>query len=541
MGAGKQFALKGETILTNTLNTDVLIIGAGPTGLAFASQLIRYGVDFVIVDKKDGTTPYSKAIGVQARTLELYDQIGLAEPLIALGTKATHIRLIEDGVGRAEVPLTKLGTGMSEYPFLLIVEQGAHEKLVYEFIRSHSHDVRWETELSEFSQDEQGISATITSASGEQQAVRAKYLVACDGAKSSVRKELGINFEGSTFERLFYVADVQIKWEFPHDMLAACWAKERSTAFFPMPGEDRYRIVGVFPSDTDKTEGEVPYEEIEKQCLEDTKIDMEIYKVNWFSTYKVHSRRVDQFSKGRCFLVGDAAHIHSPVGAQGMNTGIQDGYNLAWKLATVLRGEADAKLLETYNEERKVVASRLLETTDRMFDLLMGDTKVMGFVRTEILPYVANLVMGLDSVNKFVFPLLSQIGISYRESSLSIDGEFDVKAGDRMPYYSIDGQSIYGGLHAPKFHLVNLVDEKGTGQLNAEVERDYAGLIDCHDLPLTPRATEIFGTDKPFSVLLRPDNYIGFITAEDTAATLKNYFENVIGRASKWSGAVARL
>jgi hypothetical protein len=206
-----------------------------------------------------------------------------------------------------------------------------------------------------------------------------------------------------------------------------------------------------------------------------------------------------------------------------------------------LRGEADAKLLETYNEERKVVASRLLETTDRMFDLLMGDTKVMGFVRTEILPYVANLVMGLDSVNKFVFPLLSQIGISYRESSLSIDGEFDVKAGDRMPYYSIDGQSIYGGLHAPKFHLVNLVDEKGTGQLNAEVERDYAGLIDCHDLPLTPRATEIFGTDKPFSVLLRPDNYIGFITAEDTAATLKNYFENVIGRASKWSGAVARL
>jgi 2-polyprenyl-6-methoxyphenol hydroxylase-like FAD-dependent oxidoreductase len=520
--------------LTTTLNTDVLITGAGPTGLALASQLIRYGVDFVIVDKKDGTTPYSKAIGVQARTLELYEQIGLAEPLIAMGAKTTSVRLIEDGVARAEVPLTKLGTGMSAYPYLLIVEQGKHEKLVYEFIRSHGQDVRWQTELAEFSQDEQGVTGTIVNASGEQQRVHAKYLVACDGAKSPVRHALGIKFEGSTFERLFYVADVQIKWEFPHDMLVACLAKDRSTAFFPMPGDDRYRIVGLFPDGTDKIEGQVPYEEIERQCLEDTKLDMDIYKVNWFSTYKVHSRRVDRFKEGRCFLVGDAAHIHSPAGGQGMNTGIQDGYNLAWKLATVLRGEADEKLLETYNEERVVVAGKLLETTDRMFDLLMGDSRLMGFLRTEIFPYVANFMMGLDSVNKFVFPLISQIGISYRHSSLSMDGAGDaeVKAGDRMPYFLIDGQSIYNGLHEPKFHLLNFVDENSSEKLNAEVEREYRGLVACHDLPLTPRAIEIFGTDKPFSVLLRPDNYIGFIT-EETAATLKSYFDNVIGRSSQ--------
>ena len=528
--------------MTTTLNTDVLIIGAGPSGLALASQLIRYGVDFVIVDKKDGTTPYSKAIGVQARTLELYEQMGLAEPLIALGAKTTSVRLIEDGQERAEVPLTKLGTGMSAYPYLLIVEQGKHEKLVYEHIKSNGRNVRWQTELSEFSQDEQGITATITSANGEKQQVHAKYLVACDGAKSPVRKRLGIKFEGSTFERLFYVADVQIKWEFPHDMLVSCLAKDRSTAFFPMPGEDRYRIVGLFPDGTDKAEGQVPYEEIEQQCLEDTKLDMDIYKVNWFSTYKVHSRRVDRFSEGRCFLVGDAAHIHSPAGGQGMNTGIQDGYNLAWKLATVLRGEADQKLLDTYNEERLVVASRLLETTDRMFDLLMGDSKVMGFLRTEVFPYVANFVMGLDSVNKFVFPLISQIGISYRYSSLSVssDGDGEVKAGDRMPYFLIDGQNVHHNLHAPQFHLVNFVDENGGARLNAEVEREYAGLIACRDLPLTPRATEIFGTDKPFSILLRPDNYISFITAENTAATVKNYFDDVIGRASKSTGAAAR-
>src|ERR1043166_503798 len=268
MGAGKQFALKGETILTNTLNTDVLIIGAGPTGLALASQLIRYGVDFVIVDKKDGTTPYSKAIGVQARTLEIYEQRGLAEPLIAMGAKTTSVRLIEDGVARAEVPLTKLGTGMSAYPYLLIVEQGKHEKMLYDFIKSHGKDVRWQTELAEFTQDEQGVAGTIVNASGQRQRIHAKYLVACDGAKSPVRHALGVKFEGSTFERLFYVADVQIKWEFPHDMLAACLARDRSTAFFPMPGEDRYRIVGLFPDGTDKVEGQVPYEEIERQCLE---------------------------------------------------------------------------------------------------------------------------------------------------------------------------------------------------------------------------------------------------------------------------------
>jgi 2-polyprenyl-6-methoxyphenol hydroxylase-like FAD-dependent oxidoreductase len=525
------FTLKGETILTTTLNTDIAIIGAGPTGLALASQLIRYGVDFVIVDKKDGTTPYSKAIGVQARTLEIYEQIGLAEPLIALGTKTTQVRLIEDGVARAEVPLTKLGAGMSEYPYLLIVEQGKHEKLLYDFIKANNKDVQWQTELEDFSQDDEGVTGTIVKAKRATQ-LHAKYLVACDGAKSPVRKALGINFEGSTFERLFYVADVQIKWEFPHDMLAACLAKDRSTAFFPMAGEDRYRIVGLFPADTDKIEGQVPYEEIEQQCLEDTKLEMDIYKVNWFSTYKVHSRRVDRFSEGRCFLVGDAAHIHSPAGAQGMNTGIQDGYNLAWKLATVLRGEADAKLLDTYNEERVVVAGRLLETTDRMFDLLMGDSRVMGFLRTEIFPYVANFVLGLDSVNKFVFPLISQIGISYRNRSLSVegDGDFEVRAGERMPYFLIDGKSVYDGLHQPMFHMLTFLDGTNNVQsIRKEIEHNYAGLVDYHVLPLEPRAAEIFGAHKPFSVLLRPDNYIAFVCAENCMEALKSYFENVIG------------
>ncbi len=277
----------------------------------------------------------------------------------------------------------------------------------------------WQTTLANFSQTDAGVTGTIVNASGEQQTIRAQYLVACDGAKSAVRVDLGMTFEGSTFERLFYVADVQIDWEFPHDMLTACLAKDRSTAFFPMPGKDRYRIVGVFPDNTDKQAGEIPYEEIEQQILEDSELELDIYKVNWFSTYKVHSRRVNKFSEGRCFLAGDSAHIHTPVGAQGMNTGIQDGYNLAWKLALVLRGDADVKILDTYHEERSEVAKRLLETTDRMFDLLMSPARLLAFVRTHIFPYVANFVVGLEAVNQFIFPLISQIGITYRNRSLS--------------------------------------------------------------------------------------------------------------------------
>ena len=519
--------------------TDVLIVGAGPTGLALACQLIRYGIDFVIVDQKEGITPYSKAIGVQARTLELYQQIDLADSLVELGTPAKGVRIIEGGEERAELPLSELGQGMSPYPFLLIVEQSKHEKLLYGFIKAHDKDVLWQTTLTDFSHDSTGVAGTTVNASGEKQLIEAQYLVACDGSKSRVRKELGLTFEGSTLERLFYVADVQIKWEFPHDMLAACLAKDQSTAFFPMVGEDHYRIVGVFPEDTDLKEGEVLYERIEQQILADTQLELDIYKVNWFSTYKVHSRRVNKFSEGRCFLAGDAAHIHSPAGAQGMNTGIQDGYNLAWKLAFVLRGDANPRILDTYNEERVEIAKRLLETTDRMFDLLVNPAWLLSFTRRYIFPRVANFIVGLDSVNQFIFPLISQIGITYRGRSLSLDTdeEFEVKAGDRMPYFLVDGKSVYDWLHAPKFHLLSFTNQGEEQLTRKDVEREFRDLVDYHAFPLNDRITEIFGTDKAFSVLLRPDNYISFVSAEAPLRQLeaplrqlKAYFDTAVGR-----------
>lgn len=517
--------------MSTTLKTDVLIVGAGPTGLALASQLIRYGVDFIIIDRKETITPFSKAIGVQARTLELYEQIGIAEPLVAAGLPLKGVRMIESGEVRAEIPLTELGTGVSPYPYMLIVEQGIHEKLLYDFIKDHDRDVRWQTGLENFSQNDAGVSGTITNTSGESHAIEAKYLVACDGARSSVRAGLGLTFEGSTFERTFYVADVQVKWDFPHDMLMACLAKSRSVAFFPMRGEDRYRIVGVFPEDFEKEPSEIVYEEIERQACEDSQLDLDIYKVNWFSTYKVHSRRVNKFSEGRCFLAGDAAHIHTPAGGQGMNTGIQDGYNLAWKLAFVLRGHANPKILETYNEERIGVAERLLETTDRMFDLLVNPARLLAFIRTRIFPHVANLMLGFDSVKQFVFPLISQTGIAYRHSSLSMCGEgLDVEAGDRMPYFLIEGKSVYDWLHTPAFHLLLFSDAQSDNRtIIDQIQLEYGGLVECASVPLSPAAAKAFGTKKPFAVLLRPDNYIGCISLGDCLEDLHTYFTNTIG------------
>lgn len=509
------------------MKTDVIIIGAGPTGLALACQLIRYGVEFVIVDKNETTTPHSKAIGVQARTLEIYEQIGLAEKLIAEGTLAEAARMIVGGKVRGEINFKDFGKGMSPYPFVLFVEQGVHESILYDFVKSHGKNVRWRTEVESFTQNDEKVTAQIKNLSGELETIEANYLVGCDGASSLTRHSLGLEFSGGTFERLFYVADVQIDWDFRHGAFYVCLARHTVTAFFPMHGADsNYRIVGTFPEGHDKDEAEILYEEVERQIIADTELDLDITGVNWFSVYKVHSRSANKFSKGRCFLAGDSAHIHTPAGAQGMNTGIQDGYNLAWKLNAVLKGNASANILDSYNEERLPNAKRLVQTTDRFFLLGASKNPFASFVRTRVAPYVANFVFSLNFLRKRLFPLVSQIGINYRESSLSVNsGNFDVKAGDRMPYFEIEGSSIYDRLREPKFHLLLFSD--GSKPVNAAVD-DLLELVDVHSFPLYPNIAETFGMDETFYVLLRPDNYIGYIAAGAEVDGVKSYLAKIL-------------
>lgn len=515
-----------------TNKTEVLIIGAGPTGLSLASQFIRYGIDFVIIEKNESLTPYSKAIGVHARTLEIFEQIGLAQEAVSQGTIAGKGRLLIGGEVRGEFDFSNIGEGLSPYPFVLMLEQSKNERLLYEYLTNHGKDVLWKTELEGFSQDPEGVKAQVRTAARGSQIVEAKFLVGCDGPKSLVRHSLGLSFEGSSFERIFYVADAQIDWDLTHDALHICFSKHSFVVFFPLKGDKRYRIVGVLPEGFDKDESDILYEEIESRIKDETKLELDIHDVEWFSTYKVHTRHVERFSEGRAFLAGDAAHVHTPAGAQGMNTGIQDGYNLAWKMALVLQDRCDQKLLEAYNEERLENAKHLLKTTDRIFDFAAGTDWLLEFLRSSVLPPIAKYIFSLDAVKKFAFPLLSQTGINYRHSSLSNhagDENFEVKAGDRMPYFLADGKSVYDRLSDPKFHW--LVFSSGQADVetpNAGLEDQSAGLIDFHALPLDAHVSQIFGTNKSFSVFLRPDNHIGLISETISWSDVNGYLREYV-------------
>ena len=509
----------------------MLIVGAGPTGLSLACQLIRYGIDFIIIDKSEGVTTYSKALGVHARTLEIYEQLGLAKHAVAQGTIAGKIRMLVGGKIRGEMNLSVIGQGMSPYPFMLVLEQSRNEDLLYDYMHAHGKDVLWQNELQSLKQTDTLVTAQIQHGNEESSILKAKYLVGCDGPQSPVRHSLGLSFEGNTFERLFYVADVCIHWPYSHDALHVCMTQNSVLAFFPMPGENRYRIVGAFPMGFAQEESETLYAEIEQHIRKESQIALEISQVNWFSTYKVHTRHVENFSSGRCFLAGDASHIHTPAGGQGMNTGIQDAYNLAWKLAFVLQGKADAKILETYNQERLPNAVRLLETTDRMFNLIAGSNKWVNLIRTLVFPPLAGFLTSLNSVKKRFFPLLSQIGISYRESTLSnhmAEHAFAVKAGDRMPYFLVNGMSVYDKLLKPKFHLITFSNANQTA--SEEIESNYARIFDYQVLPISPSIEKIFGTDKSFILLLRPDNHIGFISQEFSLNRLNAYFVTCLGK-----------
>ena len=520
--------------MTSIESTQVVIVGAGPTGLSLACQLARFGIDFQVIELNDGLTPYSKAIGVHARTLEIYEQMGLANDAVTEGTIARKGRLVVGGKIRGELNLSTIGAGFSPYPFVLMLEQSKNERLLYDHLDSLQDRVHFGTRLEGLEQNADGVTASARNATGDAVKITSQYLVGCDGARSPVRHFLGLDFEGSTFERTFYVADAEVNWEFAHDALMICLTKETFVVFFPLKGVNRYRIVGVFPESFRGEAEDVLYQQIEARIKDETQLPMDITNVEWFSTYKVHTRHTSSFAKGRCFLAGDSAHIHSPAGAQGMNTGIQDAYNLAWKLAYVLRGTAAPGLLDSYDQERLANAKHLLQTTDRMFELAAGSGRLNSFLRLNVVPRIAGKLLDLNSVKEFVFPLLSQIGIHYRDSVLSDhedDNSFHVKAGDRMPWFNVDGHSVYDNLRSPCFHWLVFgststtpVSESSTHSIPANI----ADMCDVHTFDLSEAAKEHFGSSERFNVLLRPDNYVAFIGSGVDDSRLRSYFASYL-------------
>jgi 2-polyprenyl-6-methoxyphenol hydroxylase-like FAD-dependent oxidoreductase len=523
-------------MMLEPLETDVLIVGAGPTGLMLGAQLARYGVKFIICDKNEGVTHLSKALVVHARTLEIYDQMGLAQTAVASGAIVENAALMNHGQVKGKLEIGRFGGELSEFSFFLVFEQSKNERMLCDHLHEGGHEVNWQHELQSLAHDENGVRAVFTTPAGDEQVVAAKYLVGCDGASSKTRKLLDLGFEGSTYPRMFYVADIEAAIEAEPNTSVIAFDENAFVLLFPLPGENHWRLLGNLPDVALDEHGSPKVEVTFDLALEKARRvfgrPLEIANLRWFSNYKVHTRHATTFSKGRCFVAGDAAHVHTPTGGQGMNTGLQDAYNLAWKLALTLRGEAGAKLLDTYNQERLANAKRLLQTTDAAFNVVAGATWYQNMFRNHVMPQVANLINKSSAGREFLFHSVSQIGINYRESSLSQhagDDHFKVKAGDRMPFFKVDGTSVYECLRAPRFHLLAFSNGKESYRILGEhLARDAGARVDFHVLPLLPRVVEIFGTDKPFMILLRPDNYLAFVTSDVSLKTLDSYLSAIL-------------
>jgi 2-polyprenyl-6-methoxyphenol hydroxylase-like FAD-dependent oxidoreductase len=506
------------------MTCDVLIVGAGPTGLSLAAQCLRYGLSFVLIDRKDAPTDLSKALAVQARTMEIYDQFGLAAEARKQGQRLTKVVFLSEGKVAAKPDFSELGRKFTPFPYFLVLEQSKNEHLLYEHLLAHGATVQWSTELVDFSQDDDGISARITTSDGTTAELAARYLVGCDGASSVVRHQLGLGFEGSTFPRLFYVADVEMTLDVPDteinndgSTLIAALGENAYVLMVPMKGDNHWRFTGNVPdfdAHGDGVDEDIPFEVIAERARRQVARPMTITKLNWFSKYKVHTRHVEKFGVGRVFVAGDAAHVHTPAGGQGMNTGIQDTYNLAWKLALVTAG-ANPALLDTYNEERLANARRLVRSTDQIFDVLASDSWTMRTVRRYVLPGFAKLMTSFKPVREVMFPFLAETAISYRGQSLASatqPGHFTVQPGDRMPYFLIDGTDVFQRLAAPKFHIVMVTDgRQQLGGPTTNLDPKFADWTDVTAVPLYPTLTELFGSDQPFTMLLRPDNYVAAI------------------------------
>src|SRR5216117_2118928 len=400
------------------MDTDVLVVGAGPTGLMLATQLARRGVRVRIIDRHAGPARESRALGDQARTLEIYTHMGIVERALELGKRATGANIWVQGRRAARLPLGDIGRDLSPYPFLLILGQDDNERLLGDVLRNRGIAVQWNTELVGLAQDTRHVTATLKHKDGTIDEVAAAWVAGCDGARSAVRELSGIAFEGAPYEHVFFVADTQVTGPMVPDELNIYLWREGFHLFFPMRGTDHWRLVGILPPNL-RGRDDLTFEEVIPSVRQQAGTELSFKACSWYSTYRIHHRRAVRFRERRCFLLGDAAHIHSPVGAQGMNTGLQDAYNLAWKLALVVSGRAGAAVLDSYEDERVPVADRLLRTTDRSFALVVSDRWLAGVFRTRVLAKVVAFVMSRNRLQRLAFRTISQTGIRYRSSPLS--------------------------------------------------------------------------------------------------------------------------
>jgi 2-polyprenyl-6-methoxyphenol hydroxylase-like FAD-dependent oxidoreductase len=501
-------------------NAPVLIVGAGPTGLVLALWLTHLQVPVRLIDRAAEAGTTSRALAVQARTLEFYEQIDLARTVVERGHRVQAVNFWVAGKRRASAVFGDLGATLSPFSFALVFPQDEHERLLIERLAELGVAVERGCELASFEESDGGIRAVVKRPDGRNETIEAPYIAGCDGAHSAVRTTLGIGFGGGTYAHLFYVADVQASGAVIDGNIHVALDTSDFLAVFACRPAGAVRLVGTVRDDAAGMSPErLSWEDVSPRVMEWLPVQVE--RVNWFSTYRVHHRVAEHFQRGRAFLLGDAAHIHSPVGGQGMNTGIGDAVNLAWKLAAVLDGRAPQSILDSYEPERIAFARRLVQTTDRAFSVVTSPSAGARFFRLEIFPRLLAVLVKLRAMRRLMFRTVSQTGVNYRGGPLSEGTAGTVHGGDRLPWVRL-GEATDN--FAPLASIAWQVHVYGKPRLETESFCRGRGL----PLHVFPWRTDFraVGLSRDAVYLLRPDGHVALAEPRGEPAPLAAYLDS---------------
>ncbi|WP_029330577.1 FAD-dependent monooxygenase [Exiguobacterium oxidotolerans] len=409
-------------------NIDVLIIGAGPTGLTLALALSRYGLTFRIIERASGPSVVSKAIGIQARSLELFARLGVAEELMAEAIKINQGNLYVNGAWQAKLDFTDLNT---PFPFVTLLPQSETERILEQRLLDYGHHVERDTELTGFAQFPTFVTASIRK-NNVVETVDASFVVGADGANSFVRRELGLPFSGKSFKESWALADIEVDWPLSSEEVHIFFSDHGVIESFPLQS-NLFRITGNL------TNGVVPTDHaaIEDFLKNRAKVPFKLKKVHWYSMFRVHNRIIEKFGHHRIYLVGDAAHINSPVGGQGMNTGIADAMNLAWKLWCVHEFKASFPLLDSYSTERREAARGILRSTNLATELLQINVPFLLPLQEKVI----RNSLKITPLHHYVTNRIAQLNSNYHPSDTFVtQGRFGLlapKPGEPMPYSEV--------------------------------------------------------------------------------------------------------
>jgi 2-polyprenyl-6-methoxyphenol hydroxylase-like FAD-dependent oxidoreductase len=499
----------------------VLIVGAGPTGLVLALWLTKSGIPVRIIDKTDSPGTTSRALVFHARNLEFYHQLGIDRIAIERGIEFKRANLWLRGRRVGSVSFGDIGVPISPYQYALIYPQDLHEQMLVEQLAMLGVHVERSTELLNFVQAENEVRAEIRTKSGEVEVCQVTYLAGCDGAHSTVREKLGVGFPGGIYAETYYVADISGNGPVINGELSLALDDADFLAIFPMKGEGRVRLVGTVRQEQDRQQ-ELAWENVSQTIIEHLKLNVD--EVKWFSSYRVHHRVAAHFQKANVFLLGDAAHIHSPVGGQGMNTGVGDAINLAWKLAAVLKGDSPTSLLATYEPERITFARRLVATTDRAFAFVNARGPIATQVRTRIVPWLLPFLFRFTAVRRLMFKTISQTQIKYPNSALSRGPAGTIQGGQRLPWVQFEDPS---GRNSDNFSVLAArqwqVHCYGGAPLSLQSMCDAQGLK-LYVFPWNAEAQEA-GLLKNAAYIIRPDGHIAIVDCQGDPGRIADYLK----------------